>query len=142
MHYTHNNDIQPCSLQAEHQGANCLDVNLTMQKLRASTYTPAHGYMVYTLQPQRLQLFVLHHSTKYSITTAAASCCMFHSCSEERLSRQQAFAVSCATLPVCSKLFCCKTPDTAFHRCAVLPQTLGLRGLLPDAVRAQHNSQV
>ncbi len=31
-----------------------------------------------------------------------------HPLSEERLSRQQAFAASCATLPLCSKLLCCK----------------------------------
>lgn len=62
MRYTHSNDIRPCSLQAKQQGANVFDVNLTMQKLHASTYTP--------LQLQRLQsyifnvtpiLFALHH---------------------------------------------------------------------------------
>ncbi len=71
MHYTHNNDIRPSSLQAEHQSTHLLDVNNLWQKLDASTSGPAYGYIAYTLQLRRLQsytfiitmmLSVLHQS--------------------------------------------------------------------------------
>ena len=79
MHYTHNDDIRPCSLKAEHQSANYLNVNLLVQKRHASTYTPACGYIMYTLQLQRQQsyefivimmAFVLHHSVTGKFSTA------------------------------------------------------------------------
>ena len=65
-----------------------------------------------------------------------------HPLSEERLSWQQVFGASCATLPVCSSLLCCKIWTQNFTAVLFCQKPGAFQVILPHAVRAQHNSLI